>query len=130
MIWFRVHIRRQINKSLGDPRKQLSGGDKKKVQFPTIAQKHLSGAETWNAHPCIKPTIACNERNLIKESVMMARWLMGLTVAEASKRPGDVHAELHIKNLVRCFIKVSCLMKINVASNLGCGPQCSSTSCA
>ena len=24
---------------------------------------------------------------------MMARWLMGITVAEASSRPGDIHAE-------------------------------------
>ena len=117
-----------ITRRLRDPRKQLSGGDKKKMQFPTIAQKHLSGAETWNAQPCIKTTVAISGTN-IKESVMMARWLMGLTLAEASKRPGDVHAELQIKNLVCCLIN-SVVLDDNVATNLGCEPPCSSTSCA
>ncbi|CAE7361318.1 unnamed protein product [Symbiodinium natans] len=53
--------------------KQLTGETKKNnVQFPTIAQKHMNGAE----------------------AVVMAKWLMGICLAEAARNPGDVHSAL------------------------------------
>ncbi|CAL1137508.1 unnamed protein product [Cladocopium goreaui] len=41
-------------------------------QYPSLAQKHFNGSE----------------------SVILARWLMGITVAIAEQRPQDIHAQL------------------------------------
>lgn len=71
-----------------------------KNKFPSLAQKHFNGTDYILAYSC--PAVSLFNTcffvqeliTIAQESVILARWLMGVTMAVAEKAPEDEHAQL------------------------------------